>query len=158
MSIFSNIVSKLFGHSTAQAAPASAAAPPAEGGAQAPNPADAASTGPAATPAAAAASGGAAAGAATAPTPTALVDVDVAQILDGLVAKRGEKLDWRRSIVDLLKALDLDSSLSARKELAHELHYTGSTDDTATMNVWLIKQVLQKLKENGGKLPADLTS
>ncbi|WP_395696797.1 DUF3597 domain-containing protein [Methylocella sp.] len=140
MGIFSNIVSKLFGHSTAQAAPASAAA----------------STGPAATPAAAA--GGAAAGAATAPSPTALVNVDVAQILDGLVARHGEKLDWRRSIVDLLKALDLDSSLSARKELAHELHYTGSTDDTATMNVWLIKQVLQKLKENGGKLPADLTS
>ncbi|WP_374306252.1 DUF3597 domain-containing protein [Methylocella sp.] len=142
MGIFSNIVSKLFGHSTAQAAPASAAA----------------STGPAATPAATAAAGGAAAGAATAPSPTALVDVDVAQILDGLVARHGEKLDWRRSIVDLLKALDLDSSLSARKELAHELHYTGSTDDTATMNVWLIKQVLQKLKENGGKLPADLTS
>lgn len=140
MGIFSNIVSKLFGHSTAQAAPASAAA----------------STGPAATPAATAAAGGAAAGAATAPSPTALVDV--AQILDGLVARHGEKLDWRRSIVDLLKALDLDSSLSARKELAHELHYTGSTDDTATMNVWLIKQVLQKLKENGGKLPADLTS
>ena len=147
MGMFSNIMSKLFGHSTAQAAPASAAAPTAEGGAQAPNPAGAASTGPAATPAAGEAA-----------SPTALVDVDVAQILDGLVAKQGQKLDWRHSIVDLLKALDLDSSLSARKELAHELSYTGSTDDSATMNVWLIKEVLAKLKANGGKLPAELVS
>jgi hypothetical protein len=82
--------------------------------------------------------------------------VDVTAILDGLVAKHAEKLDWRRSIVDLLKALDLDSSLSSRKELAKELHYTGSTDDTATMNVWLIKQVIAKLAANGGKVPADL--
>ncbi|WP_395664597.1 DUF3597 domain-containing protein [Methylocella sp.] len=141
MGMFSNIMSKLFGHSSAQAAPAS-------GGAQAPDPAGAASTGPAATPAA----GGVAA------SPTALVDVDVAQILDGLVAQHGQKLDWRHSIVDLLKTLDLDSSLSARKELAHELGYTGSTDDSATMNVWLIKEVLNKLKQNGGKLPADLVS
>ncbi|ACK50788.1 conserved hypothetical protein [Methylocella silvestris BL2] len=145
MSIFGNIVSKLFGHSKAEAAPVT---PPAGGApaAHAPAPASAGSTTTAAAPAA----GGAA------PAPTALKDVDVASILDGLVAKQGQKLDWRHSIVDLLKTLDLDSSLTARKELASELHYSGSTDDTATMNVWLIKQVLAKLAENGGKLPADL--
>ncbi len=102
-----------------------------------------------------------------APTPTAapaatasVQGVDVTAILDDLVAKHQakhhERLDWRRSIVDLLKALDLDSSLSARKELATELHYTGDTNDSATMNVWLIKQVIAKLAENGGKLPPEL--
>lgn len=82
--------------------------------------------------------------------------VDVAAVLTDLAAKNKEKLDWRKSIVDLMKLLDLDSSLSARKELAKELHYTGDTSDSATMNVWLHKQVMQKLAENGGKVPADL--
>jgi Domain of unknown function (DUF3597) len=67
-----------------------------------------------------------------------------------------EKLDWRRSIVDLMKLLNLDSSLSARKELAKELHYTGNTNDSTAMNVWPHKQVMIKLAENGGKVPDEL--
>ncbi|MFK3777789.1 DUF3597 domain-containing protein [Agrobacterium sp. NPDC089420] len=82
--------------------------------------------------------------------------VDVASILDAAVKKNGQKLDWKHSIVDLLKALDLDSSLSARKELAAELGYTGDTSDSATMNIWLHKAVIKKLSENGGKVPAEL--
>jgi hypothetical protein len=82
--------------------------------------------------------------------------VDVAPILDKAVAAKGEKLDWRHSIVDLMKALDIDSSLTARKELAHELGYTGDTNDSATMNIWLHKQVMGKLAANGGKLPSDV--
>jgi ribosome-interacting GTPase 1 len=82
--------------------------------------------------------------------------VDVAPILDKAVASKGEKLEWRTSIVDLMKALDIDSSLSARKELAKELHYDGDTNDSAKMNIWLHKQVMTKLAENGGKLPADM--
>jgi len=81
---------------------------------------------------------------------------DVAAILTELASRNKEKLDWRRSIVDLMKLLNLDSSLSARKELAKELHYTGNTDDSATMNVWLHKQVMIKLAENGGKVPDEL--
>lgn len=82
--------------------------------------------------------------------------VDVASILDAAVKKNGQKLDWKHSIVDLLKALDLDSSLNARKELAGELGYTGDTSDSATMNIWLHKAVIKKLSENGGKVPAEL--
>ncbi|KJF69825.1 DUF3597 domain-containing protein [Rhizobium nepotum] len=92
--------------------------------------------------------------ASTAPASTG--SVDVASILDAAVKKNGQKLDWKHSIVDLLKALDLDSSLSARKELAGELGYTGDTSDSATMNIWLHKAVIKKLSENGGKVPADL--
>lgn len=82
--------------------------------------------------------------------------VDVAPILDKAVAAKGEKLEWRTSIVDLMKALDIDSSLSARKELAKELKYDGDTSDSAKMNIWLHKQVMTKLAANGGKLPDDL--
>jgi hypothetical protein len=82
--------------------------------------------------------------------------VDVEAVLNGLATQAGQKLDWRHSIVDLMKLLDLDSSLTARKELATELHYTGDTNDSATMNVWLHKQVMKKLAENGGKVPDDL--
>jgi hypothetical protein len=70
--------------------------------------------------------------------------------------KNAQKLDWRHSIVDMMKLLDMDSSLSARKELAGELHYTGDTNDSAAMNVWLHKQVMQKLAQNGGKVPEEL--
>ena len=105
-----------------------------------------------AAPTGGAASGGAAAAPGAAPGPT----VDVAPILDKAVAAKGEKLDWKHSIVDLMKALDIDSSLSARKELAKELGYTASTEDSAAMNIWLHKQVMKKLAENGGKVPADL--
>ena len=82
--------------------------------------------------------------------------VDVAEIVDKAAAAKGEKLAWRTSIVDLMKALDLDSSLTARKQLAAELKYTGNTNDSATMNVWLHKQIMAKLAANGGKLPADI--
>jgi Domain of unknown function (DUF3597) len=80
----------------------------------------------------------------------------VEAVLTRFAAQKKEKLDWRRSIVDLMKLLDLDSSLLARKQLAQELHYTGDTDDTAAMNIWLHKQVMRKLAENGGKVPDDL--
>ena len=131
MSIFGKIMSAIFG-SSATAAPAgggAAAAPTAAGG----------SSSPAASPAAA-------------PAQT----VDVAPILDKAVADKKEKLEWRTSIVDLMKALDIDSSLAARKELAKELGYTGDTNDSASMNVWLHKQVMAKLAANGGKLPPEI--
>jgi hypothetical protein len=128
MSIFGSIMSKIFGSTPAQAAEAA----PAAGGS-------------AAAPAATAAAGGA-----------AVASVDVEAILTGLAAKAGQTLDWRKSIVDLMKLLNLDSSLTARKELAKELNYTGDTNDSASMNIWLHKQVMQKLAENGGKVPDSL--
>ncbi|WP_159811737.1 DUF3597 domain-containing protein [Pseudomonas sp. 18058] len=90
-------------------------------------------------------------------TPTAAIsEVDVASKLEALASQQTEQLNWRTSIVDLLKLLSIDSSLAARKELAAELHYTGSTDDSAAMNTWLHSVVMKKLAENGGKVPADL--
>jgi hypothetical protein len=88
----------------------------------------------------------------------AMAQVDVAAVLTKRAEQNPEKLDWRKSIVDLMKLLNLDSSLAARKQLAQELHYTGDQNDSATMNVWLHKQVMQKLAENGGKVPADLAA
>jgi hypothetical protein len=82
--------------------------------------------------------------------------VDVAPVLDQAVAAQKEKLQWRTSIVDLMKALKIDSSLGARKELAKELGYTGDMNDSASMNIWLHKQVMTKLAANGGKVPEDL--
>jgi hypothetical protein len=82
--------------------------------------------------------------------------VDVAPILDQAVKAKGEKLEWRTSIVDLMKALDIDSSFAARKELAKELGYTGDSNDSASMNIWLHKQVMTKLAANGGKLPPEI--
>jgi len=82
--------------------------------------------------------------------------VDVEKVLTDLAAKNQQKLDWRKSIVDLMKLLDLDSSLAARKELAKELGYTGDTSDSASMNIWLHKQVMAKLAASGGKVPDDL--
>jgi hypothetical protein len=98
-----------------------------------------------------------ASGAATPASPAAPVSqVDVAAIMDKLAAKSKEKgLDWRRSIVDLMKLLDLDSSLAARRELAKELNYTGS-HDSAQLNTWLHKQVMTKLAANGGVVPPEL--
>lgn len=133
MSLFSTILEKL-GIGTAHAAPN--AAP------------DASGAPPAGTPTADAA------GSATA-APSALGEVDVTAVLEEK-AKSHPGLNWRTSIVDLLKLLDIDSSLTARKELAGELGYSGSTDDSAQMNIWLHKAVLKKLAENGGKVPADL--
>lgn len=136
MSIFGKIVSAIFG-TKADAAPAPG------GGASSAAPAPGA-------PSAAPASGGAAPASAPAQV------VDVAAVLDKAVAAQKEKLEWRTSIVDLMKALNLDSSLGARKELAKELHYDGDMNDSAKMNVWLHKQVIRKLAENGGKVPDDL--
>lgn len=107
-----------------------------------------------AAPAGGAAAGtGSSGGAAAAP---AAATVDVAPILDKAVAAKGEKLAWRTSIVDLMKALDIDSSFAARKDLAKELGYTGDSNDSASMNIWLHKQVMAKLAANGGKLPPDI--
>lgn len=88
--------------------------------------------------------------------PTTAAQVDIAQILTEMAAKSGTPSNWRTSIVDLMKLVGMDSSLTARKELAAELGYTGDTADSATMNIWLHKQVMQKLAENGGKVPAEL--
>ncbi len=127
MSIFNTIVSKVLGKS------------------------------PAAAPSTATASASAAPGAATGTAPaTPQQAVDVAAVLDGLKAQAGQELNWKTSIVDLMKLLSMDSSLAARKELAKELHYTGDTDDSAMMNVWLHKQIMTKLAEHGGKLPDDI--
>jgi hypothetical protein len=83
--------------------------------------------------------------------------VDVEPILDGKATHADQKLNWRTSIVDLMKLLDIDSSLENRKALAHELGYAGDTGDSAAMNVWLHKQVMQRVAANGGKVPANLT-
>jgi len=89
-------------------------------------------------------------------TPQQVVDVE--GVLTSLASKSSQQLNWRTSIVDLMKLLDLDSSLNARKELASELHYSGDMNDSASMNIWLHKQVMQKLAENGGKVPDELKS
>jgi 3-oxoacyl-ACP reductase-like protein len=107
---------------------------------------------PQSAPAAPQAPAAPAAGAAAAPAQ----QVDVEQVLTNMQAQSGQQLNWRTSIVDLLKLLNLDSSLQARKELAAELQYTGDTNDSASMNIWLHKQVMTKLAQNGGKVPADL--
>ena len=82
--------------------------------------------------------------------------VDVSAVMDAAVARSGQDLNWKTSIVDLMKALDLDSSITARKELADELGYTGDKSDSASMNIWLHKQVLTQLAANGGKVPDTL--
>jgi len=134
MGLFNNLMSKIFSHASS----APAAAP----GAQTPS-----ATAPeqkAAAPAAPAT--------AAAPPPV----VDVTAILNDLATKNPEKLDWKRSIVDLMKLVGMDSSFTARKQLAAELHYTGDPNDSASMNIWLHKEVLRKLAENGGKVPQEL--
>jgi Domain of unknown function (DUF3597) len=136
MSVFGKIMSAIFGHS-AGATPA--------GGTTA--------------PAGSAPAGGGTSTSTTssaAPSNAPAQTVDVASIVDKAVAAHKEKLEWRTSIVDLMKALDIDSSLAARKELAKELGYTGDTNDSASMNVWLHKQVMAKLAANGGKLPPEI--
>ena len=133
MSIFGSIMGAIFGKPAAAGQPPTSQAPqsaaPAAGNAPAAN---------AAQPAAGQKS------------------VDVEAVMNDLASKNSEKLNWRTSIVDLMKLLKLDSSLNARKELAKELGYTASADDSAAMNIWLHKQVMKKLAENGGKVPADL--
>jgi Domain of unknown function (DUF3597) len=128
MGLFNNLMSKIFGSSSVAAS----------------QPAGAPSSATAA-----AGSGGASPAAQT---------VDVAAVLEGLAAKNPEKLDWKHSIVDLMKLVGMDSSFTARKQLAAELHYSGDPNDSASMNVWLHKEVLKKLSENGGKVPQELLS
>lgn len=128
MGMFTNLMSKIFGH--AASAPVASNSTPA--------PVLPAGSSPAAQPVA----------------PASPVDVEA--ILNGLAAKNSEHLDWKKSIVDLLKLVGMDSSLSARKELATDLQYSGDQSDSATMNMWLHKEVLKKLAANGGKVPAEL--
>ena len=155
MSIFGKIASAIFGITPAHAEGAPEAVPVGAPAAAAPAAAPgvapiivAASSAP--TPAATPATAPAVAAAAVKPV------VDVAKVLDGIKAKQKEDLDWRKSIVDLMKVLELDSSLKARQELAKELKYEGDMNDSAKMNIWLHKQVMNKLAANGGKVPADL--
>lgn len=89
------------------------------------------------------------------PTPTPVSQFDVEANLAEMA--QGKNLNWRTSIVDLMKLLDIDSSLANRKELAQELGYTGALDGSAEMNIWLHKATMRKLAQNGGKVPADLT-
>ena len=136
MSIFGSIRSKIFGHPAAGAAatPASPAAPA-----------------PAAEPAN---FDDVSSGASTA-SPT-MSEVDVEQVLTDIASKYNHPVNWRYSIVDLMAILGIDNSLSQRKELAKELGYTGDMNDSAPMNIWLHKQVMQKLAENGGRVPPEL--
>jgi hypothetical protein len=131
MSIFGDIVNKLFHKAKPDAAPPVAEPTPDPAAAQA-----------------------AAPDAAAAPAP--LADIDVAAVMDRAVSASGQTLNWRVSIVDTMKALGIDSSLDHRKQLAQELKYSGDMNDSAAMNVWLHKQVMAALAANGGKLPADL--
>ena len=89
-----------------------------------------------------------------APATAAAVDVD--GILDFMNEQRDQKLNWRTSIVDLMKLTGMDSTLAERKELANELGYTGDTSDTASMNIWLHKQVIARIRADGGQI-RDLT-
>lgn len=131
MGWFDSIKNAIFGGAEAAEAPAAPTAPAKPVSAGAPTSAAPAPSAPAAT-------------------------VDVAAVLDKAVAAKHQELNWRKSIVDLLKAIDVDSSLTARKGLAAELGYKGDTGDSAKMNIWLHKAVIQKLAANGGKVPPDL--
>ena len=140
MSVFGSIVSAIFGSKHAATVAPTAAAPPSSKGTPA-------SAGASASP-------GAAAGAPAAAAPISRADVEA--ILKKLHDDQDEDFDWRKSIVDLMKLLKLDSSLGARKQLAQELGYTGALDGSAEMNVWLHRQVMTKLAESGGKVPDSL--
>jgi hypothetical protein len=135
MSIFGSIMSSIFG------GPASAAPAPPPPASDSTPPQSLADASVASTPQ---------------PGITAAAQVDVAAVMDELADKSDEDLDWRHSIVDLMKLLKLDSSLTARKKLAEELHFEGNTRDSAAMNIWLHKQVMIKLAESGGKVPSEL--
>jgi hypothetical protein len=136
MSIFGNIVSAIFG--SKHAAGVTTAGGTAGGAAAAPPSSTATTT---------------STGSATAKP---ISKADVEGILQKLAAEQREDLDWRRSIVDLMKLLKLDSGLGARKQLAQELGYTGALDGSGEMNVWLHRQVMTKLAESGGKVPDSL--
>ncbi|MBB3412133.1 hypothetical protein FHT87_006103 [Rhizobium sp. BK316] len=151
MGVFDRIKNAIFGK--AQAAPApepapaapQASAPVSEPATGAPPPAQSGSAQASPTQASP-----------TQASPTQASKADIEQILNAAVKKSGQKLDWRHSIVDLMKALGMDASMAERKELAGELGYTGDTNDSAKMNIFLHKALMKKLSENGGKVPADL--
>jgi hypothetical protein len=137
MSIFGNILNRIFHHSTAPASAQTAAPQQGQGGAQPQQPASQAAT-------------------AAAPAQQKLSNVDVEAVLAKLASTKGGGGNWRTSIVDLLKLLDLDSSLNARKELANELNVHAGADGSAEQNIALQKAVMAKLAENGGKVPESL--
>jgi hypothetical protein len=148
MSIFGKIAAAIFGGS-AHAAPVTEESKQASGAPQLPQASAPAGTAPVSTLPPGAPTG-------TAPA-AAMARVDVAAVLDKIEEDSDEDdLDWRKSIVDLMKLLKLDSSIKARKQLATELGYTEDMGDSAKMNVWLHKQVMTKLAENGGTVPASL--
>jgi hypothetical protein len=146
MSLFDTLKNAIFGHANTAAGGSTTSMPPAVN-----SPSGAAGTQPVKPSSAPGTPPPSATG--TAPTP-ALVDVEA--VLNGLNAKSPQKLNWQSSIVDLMKLVGLDSSLQHRKELAAELGYKGDTNDSATMNIWLHKEVMKKLAANGGKVPANL--
>ena len=147
MSIFGSIMSGIFGHAAPAASP--------DLGTKTPEAAPAAA--PTVRYAVASAQVDPSAAPQSAPS-AAKSPVDVTAIMDKLASQTKEKLEWRKSIVDLMKLLNLDSSIAARKQLAQELHYSGNMHDSASMNVWLHKQVMIKLAEHGGKVPDELTA
>jgi hypothetical protein len=152
MGLFNNLMSKIFAH-PASKAPQTAAPAPTAGGLQA---APALAPQPAAASAPSVAAGASTMqSAAKSPAPQT---VDVAAVLNGMAKTNPEKLDWRKSLVDLMKLVGMDSSLSARKQLATESQCSGDMNDSSSINVWRYKQVLIKLAENGGKVPAELLS
>ena len=138
MGIFDKIKASIFGQHHDASTPAASA--PASGGISA----GGSSTAPAAAPA-------------STPAPTATMsNVDVEAMLEAKAKTYNHPVNWRTSIVDLMAILGIDNSLAERRALARELGYTGDLNDTAPMNIWLHKQVMRKLAENGGKVPADL--
>jgi hypothetical protein len=153
MSIFGSILGAIFGHAQAQQQPSQQAGKP--GGQAQAHPAGQ-GKGPAATQQGHAAPQQQAKPGTPPPQAKPQQPVDVEAVLNNLKTSKRANLDWERSIVDLMKLLDLDSSLHARQELAKELHYTGDMNDSASMNIWLHKQVMTKLAENGGKVPDSL--
>jgi 3-oxoacyl-ACP reductase-like protein len=138
MGIFDTLKNAIFG-SHAQASPATATSSTAQPAAAGAAPSSSAAQQPATAGAAA---------------PAAPVDIE--QVLTAMAAKQPEKLNWQTSIVDLMKLVGLDPSLANRKQLASELGYTGDTQDSAKMNIWLHQQVMQKLAADGGKVPDSL--
>jgi hypothetical protein len=139
MSLLNTILGKL-GLGRAEAAPRTASTAPAS---TTPRTHPAAAPGPQTTP--------------PAPSSRPMASVDVVAHLEQMAAKNPQKLNWRTSIVDLLKLLDIDSSFAARKELATELGCPADLmGDSAKMNVWLHKAVLARIAANGGKVPQDL--
>ena len=149
MSVFGKIASAIFGHRSV--APGTATASLAPGAPKSPGSSSPGSSAPASSAAPTSTARAAAAGAGK---PITIAEVEA--MISKVAAGQKEKFDWQRSIVDLMKLLNLDSSLHAREELAKELGYTGRLDGSAEMNVWLHKQVMTKLAESGGKVPDSL--